>query len=74
MSKSEQANPLPLFRFDRTPEGWRLSLSVQLRDQNSGDDSVESLFRRGVSALGDVADAMRTSINQVISEQQGGEL
>ncbi|MDD0843365.1 hypothetical protein [Pseudomonas sp. Gutcm_11s] len=74
MSQGEQARPLPMFRFDRTSEGWRLSLSVQLRGQCADDDSAESVFRRGIVALEDVIEAMRGSLEEAKSEQlQGGE-
>lgn len=74
MSQGEQARPLPMFRFDRTPDGWRLSLSVQVRGQYADDDSAESVFQRGIVALEDVIEAMRDGLGEAKSEQlQGGE-
>lgn len=72
MSHNQQTRPLPLFRFDHTPDEWRLSLSVQLPGKDSDDDTVANLYRRGMVALEDVRDAMRKSLEDLEREQQPG--
>lgn len=72
MSQNQQTRPLPLFRFDHTPDGWRLSLSVQLPGKDSDDDTAANIYRRGMVALEDVRDAMRKSLEDLEHEQQPG--
>lgn len=72
MSQNQQSRLLPLFRFDHTPEGWRLSLSVQLPGKDSDDDTAASIYRRGMVALEDVRDAMCSNLEEFEREQQSG--
>ncbi|MBG0846863.1 hypothetical protein H3222_16750 [Pseudomonas chengduensis] len=72
MSQNQQSRPLPLFRLDHTPDGWRLSLSVQLPGKDSEDDTAANIYRRGMVALEDVRAAMRKSLEDIEREQQPG--
>ncbi|MBG0845877.1 hypothetical protein H3222_11710 [Pseudomonas chengduensis] len=64
-------HPVPLQRFEHTPVGWRLTVSVHCGKDRDGD-TMESVCRRGIAALEDVIHSMREALAELEGEQQPG--
>ncbi len=66
-----QPHPIPVQRFDHTPVGWRLTVSVHCGEDRE-DDTQASICRRAITALEDVVDSMREALAELEGKQPGG--